>query len=355
MEKKKNIAILVKNLTVGGAEKQSILLAKSLVDTYRVHYIIFNGNIFDEKYLNWLKEDGSVYVTQLHGNVIHKFISFCRYLKNSSADVLFSYLTAANFYTAVAGYIVGVKQIYPGIRSAKLSFLKMQIDKFIGNNLATKIILNFYSGKDYYIKKGYRKEKVVVIPNCFEKIAPYTEKANYEIIHIITVGRFVPEKDYYTALCAIAGLRKYHRNIRYQIVGFGKLEPYIRRWVKNLQLEDIVDIYEDSDDISRLLRNANIYLSTSLIEGTSNAIMEALNASLPVVSTDVGDSPELVKDGVNGYITRAGDVEYIMQKLELLLSNSELRSSMGLKSNELLRNNFSTDIFKKRYIDLIEN
>ena len=355
MKNTKNIAIIVKNLSIGGAEKQSILLAKALSEKYNISYIIFNGNKFDEKYLNWLKESESLQVKQFCGNFIVRFVLLCGFLKKSSISIIFSYLTGANVYALCAGKIAKVKYIYSGIRTVKLAFIKMYIDKYIANHFATQTVINSYSGEKYFAKKGFKENKMIVIPNCFDKIIGYVPKPNNDKIRIITVGRFVPEKDYYTALLAISELKKAGFNeILYQIVGYGKLESEIHLWIKKLQIEDIVEIYINPNNISELLNNADIYLSTSLFEGTSNSIMEALNASLPVIATDVGDNTELVKEGINGYLSTIGDSKDIMQKLGLLLSDVQLRTTMGLKSNELLQNHFSLHIFKEKYINLIE-
>ena len=355
MEYKNNIAIIVKHLPSGGAEKQAILLAKSLTKEYTIHFIIINGYDFDEKFLNWLKESESLRVKQIYGNVIVRFVSLCGYLKKSSICIIFSYLTTANFFALWAGKIAQVKQIYSGIRSSKLPFVKMHIDKFVTNHFATQTIINCYSGKKYFVQKGFKENKMIVIPNCFDNMADYAPKPNDDKIRIITVGRFVPEKDYYTALLAISELKKTGLNdFLFQIVGFGELEYEVRQWIKKLQIEDIVEIYINPNNISELLSKADIYLSTSLYEGTSNSIMEALNASLPVIATDVGDNAELVKDGINGYLTHIRDSKDMMHKLTLLLSDVKTRTTMGIKSNELLHNNFSLHIFEERYINLIK-
>ena len=97
-----------------------------------------------------------------------------------------------------------------------------------------------------------------------------------------------------------------------------------------------------------------IYISTSLFEGTSNSIMEALNWSLPVVATNVGDNDHLVIDGVNGYLHPIGDATGLTTSLCKLLDSVELRNKMGVRSNQNLRENYSMEIFEKRYLDLIE-
>ena len=142
-------------------------------------------------------------------------------------------------------------------------------------------------------------------------------------------------------------------DFRFCIVGYGVLEEQIREWVKEFCIEDKTDIYIKPNNVSELERNADIYISTSLFEGTSNSIMEALNWSLPVVATNVGDNDRLVVDGENGYLHPVGDVNGIAASLCLLLDSSNLRNKMGYKGNQNLKENYSIEIFEKRYMDLI--
>ena len=69
----------------------------------------------------------------------------------------------------------------------------------------------------------------------------------------------------------------------------------IRNWVKENDLENIINIYLNPDNVQKFISTADIYFSTSIFEGTSNSIMEALNWSLPVVATNVGDNEYLIK------------------------------------------------------------
>ena len=67
----KKIAIVLKNLTRGGAEKQSILLARALADEYKIHYVILNGHKVNENYLALLHSDNLIVVHSFSGNLIH--------------------------------------------------------------------------------------------------------------------------------------------------------------------------------------------------------------------------------------------------------------------------------------------
>lgn len=348
------IAIFVKNLTSGGAEKQSVLLAKALSDCYDVHYIIFNGEKIHQKYMDMLTEDSKIHIRYFIGGHNARYIEFVKYLAQNNIKVIFSYLTAANFYACMAGKKIKAK-VFTGLRNAELPVLKCIADRMLTNMFAEMAISNSYSGKVNFVSKGFKKSKITVIPNCFENIKPYTEKIEKETLHIITVGRFVPQKDYETAIHAIAELKKKCRRIAFDIVGYGEQENKIREWLKEYMIDDITSVYINPNNISQLLDIADIYLSTSLFEGTSNSIMEAMNADLPIVATNVGDNGRLVKNETNGFLCEKKDYSDIADKLGILVNDNILRLKMGKESKELLKTEYSVDKFRQSYINLLES
>lgn len=350
----KNIAIFVKNLTSGGAEKQSVLLAKALSDCYETHYIIFNGEKIHQKYMDMLMEDSKIHIKSFAGGHISRYKELVKYLKQNNIKVIFSYLTAANFYACMAGKEVNAK-VFIGLRNVELPQLKCIADRLLTNRFAEKAISNSYSGKANFEKKGFKKDKITVIPNCFEGIKPYTERTANETLHIITVGRFVPQKDYETAICAIAELRRNCKKIIFDIIGYGELEVQIKEWIKKYKIDDITTIYINPNNISELLDKADIYLSTSLFEGTSNSIMEAMNADLPIVATNVGDNGQLVRSEINGFLCEKKDYSDIADKLEILANDNNLRIKMGKESKVLLEAEYSVDKLRLSYINLLES
>ena len=241
--------------------------------------------------------------------------------------------------------------VYNGIRNSRLPKSKMLMEKWAHNYWATGTIYNCYSGADYFGQLGFRKDKNIVIPNCFPDIAEPIIRDRYSQKTIITVGRFDPQKDYETLIKSVSLLDR--EDYRLCIVGYGILEKQIREWTERYGIKDKTDIYIKPDNVPELERNADIYISTSLFEGTSNSIMEALNWSLPVVATNVGDNDQLVIDGENGYLHPVGDATGLATSLCRLLDSIELRNKMGVKSNQNLRENYSMEIFEKRYLELI--
>lgn len=348
----KKIAIFVKNLSSGGAEKQSVLLAKALSTEYQVSYIIFNGEKTHQKYISLLKEEQAIYIKTLKGNRIQRYKALIDYIKENKIEIIFSYLTAANAYACLVNLQVKAK-IYSGLRNSELPYAKCLADKFLTNRIAHKSIANCYSGKQNFVKKGFNPNKIVVIPNCFENIEPYFERNEIRPTRIITVGRFVAQKDFETAIKSIALLKKNGLEINFDIIGYGELENRIRAWIKKYDIEDITNIFINPNNISDLLKQADIYLSTSLFEGTSNSIMEGMNANLPIVATDVGDNSHLVHEGKNGFLCAIKDYKTISNCLTSLISNHILRKEMGKQSKYILQENYSMDIFRKRYLELL--
>jgi len=163
----------------------------------------------------------------------------------------------------------------------------------------------------------------------------------------------VEDKDYSTSLCAVNELLKISDNFLFQIVGYGPLENALRKKVRELGLDKHVEIIIKPDNIPELLIEADIYLSTSLFEGTSNAIMEAMNACLPIVATNVGDNSRLVFEGKNGCLHNVGDFKAIAKSLKILTNDYNKRIEFGLESNRMLRENYSHQKFKNEYLNLI--
>ena len=124
--------------------------------------------------------------------------------------------------------------------------------------------------------------------------------------------------------------------------------------MKLYNVSDVVRFYINSNEIIKLLVKSDIYLSTSLFEGTSNSIMEPMNCCLPIVATNVGDNQCLVSENNSGFLHTIGDYKGIALSLEKLLSDIDLRNRMGTYANWILRENYSFDTFKTRYISIIE-
>lgn len=350
----KRIAILIPSLKTGGAEKQAAILADLLGRHYHVDiYLLYGLDQASPQNMKLLSRS-TVHVTSLRGSIVSKIFQLRAALRRSRTEVLLNYLTSCDVIGAVAGRMAGVERIYGGIRNARIGWLKMVADRAAHNLLASGSIYNCYSGAEYFASKGYRADKNIVIPNCFMDISEPVVRAERAVKHIVTVGRFVPQKDYRTIVRTIACLKRLRGDFVMDIIGYGTEERNIREWIGKYGVDECVNIHICPDNVQTLVRDADIYLSASLFEGTSNSIMEALNWSLPVVATDVGDNGRLVINGCNGILHSVGDAEGMARSVALLLESVELRNRYGTAGHRHLRDNYSTEIFESKYINLID-
>jgi len=141
----------------------------------------------------------------------------------------------------------------------------------------------------------------------------------------------------------------HEKKIEYVIVGDGELENQIINWIDKLQLSNVT-IIKNPEKLGRFYLEADIYFLSSIYEGLPNSIMEALNYSLPVVSTEVGDAKFLVINGENGFIVPPKDFQLLAQRLYELVCNADMRIAFGVKGHDLLIREFSESKFQEKYI-----
>ncbi len=351
------IFILIRSLANGGAEKQSILLAKALAQQYAVQLIVLDSLPLHEKHLQKIREE-QIHVQFLKGGPLDKFSAFRKLIRTHRADYLFSFLPSDTLLAALAGRLEGVKGIYGGVRNAFIPLKKRLVLRWLHNHLLHGTISNCHAGVRSLQKQGFRRDKFLVIHNAFEGLAQSrTTEPDTSFVNIITVGRFVEQKNYPLALRLFKQLKDAGDlpPMRYTIIGYGPLEKQIRDLIRQMGLEDDVRLLINPGQVDEHLAQADIYLSTSLFEGLSNAIMEGMSHGLPVVASRVGDNDHLVYDGKNGYLHSVEDEAGMYGSLRKLVWDQLLRQQFGLQSALIIQRDFSFCGFQQKYIDLIED
>ena len=348
------ILIFCKTLLKGGAEKQALTLSKLLTDkNLDIILICWCGNKIDDYNLDFIKNNTIKYVG-LFGNPIKKFIHFLKIIRNEKIKIILCYLTKAIIIAGISKLFIKNLKTIGGIRTEKLPFCKFCIERFMNNRLNDATVFNNFSGKEKFEKRGFNPEKIVVIHNTIH-VPPFQKsiKVNDDI-RIISVCRFVKSKDFHTALYAFKNLVENNRALKfkYLIVGYGPLEKEIRHLAEELNLQKEVEILINPPNIPDILKTCNIYLSTSLYEGLSNSIMEAMVAGIPVIATNVGDNSYLIKDDYNGFIVPCGNIKVIVEKLEYLVNSEAVRNDFGKNSHLIIEKEFSEAKFLENYYKL---
>lgn len=358
------IAIICKTFLKGGAEKQALTLAKLLADNETGFVLInWNGDLIDPKFQKYINDHSFRYFG-LRKSFFSRFLHFQKILKEEKITIVISYLTLANFVSGFSKVLNKNVLTIGGIRNEQLPFHKFLFEKLIHNRLNDATVFNNYSARDKFILRGFNPQKIHVIQNAIELNNILTVKNSMSgkgssdgNIKIITVGRFVRQKDYNTALLAFRELvaRRPDCNFIYNIVGYGPLESEIRSEIVRLKIDQRVNMFINPSNIPELLNESDIFLSTSLFEGVSNSIMEAMVAGLPIVATNVGDNQYLIRDGSNGYLVPCRDVSRIVDKLEDLSRSEEKRKEFGRNNHKILETEFSKTRLLKDYMALFSS
>ena len=120
--------------------------------------------------------------------------------------------------------------------------------------------------------------------------------------------------------------------------------------VHDLNLSDHFHFVGGVTNLRQHLSNADVFVLPSRSEGFSNAIVEAMAASLPVVATNVGGNAEAVKDNVSGFIVPTEDPAALSAAILRLLADPNRARAMGLAGKALAAEQFTTDAMMKRII-----
>lgn len=142
--------------------------------------------------------------------------------------------------------------------------------------------------------------------------------------------------DYYITnfmFCHLGGLRTEEQsNIDYR--------NSIYHLAVELKIEDSICWLGHRNDITSIIGAFDIYVHPSRMEGLPVAIMEATTQSLPIIGTNVGGIPEIVMDGVNGYLFDSENATQLAEKMYLLINDIELRQATGKESLRIVSEHF---------------
>lgn len=152
------------------------------------------------------------------------------------------------------------------------------------------------------------------------RTAPMTSSCEHPI-RLVSVGRLVPEKAFHVLLDALEELGRRGLHLVADIVGEGPertgLEHRIREIGRNQPHVDIRLVgATDNESVLRLLADADVFASASFAEGLPVVIMEAMAARVPVVATRIAAVPELIDDGVTGWVVPPGEPACLADAIE---------------------------------------
>lgn len=185
----------------------------------------------------------------------------------------------------------------------------------------------------------------VIFPGLIEEIRESKEKCRRDIglsldeILILYVGRLTQIKRPDRLIEIMTGLKESEFKVRLLVVGGGELFDQIRKDAEDHQLA--MTFFGWRNDVNKFMGASDIAILCSDNEGVPLTLIQSAQASLPIVSTDVGSVSDIVQHNVNGFLTDTDSCE-LVKSLQKLITNPNLRETFGACSFEIAKNNFSS-------------
>lgn len=345
------VALVIPTLDRGGAEKQLCLLAAGLREHNIDPHVVL---LTREGPLRPLLESAGVPVTLIGKRFKADptaYFRLRRWLKDWNGDVMHSWLFAANAYARHAAKTVGVPVILGSERCVDRwkTEAHFAIDRYLVKR-TDGITTNSHGVLEFYREHGIPESKIFVIANG---ILPRNanEISREEAARrlgvepsrkwIFAVGRLWPQKRYRDLIWAAELLATLREDITFVVIGDGPQSGELMRHRDALTKPDRVRFVGQRDDVAELLPHADIFWNGSEYEGQSNSILEAMQAGLCVVASDIAGNLDLIEDGVTGRIVATGDRADFARITHHLLETPDERSRLAVAAQQRVNEQFT--------------
>jgi glycosyltransferase involved in cell wall biosynthesis len=333
-------------------------LARELRDNnYKVVFIA----AYDQKYSEILKKEFDFFPLEIDAtgrNLINDFkmiISLHKIFKDINPDIVLNFTIKPNIYGSIVAGISGIKSIsnITGLGSVFINpTISTKLVKFlyyISLLFSNKVF--FQNEKDMLLfvkSKLVRRGKVILIPGSgvdLNKFTPVKRGGSNKTFSFLLISRLIKDKGVLEYIEAAKIIKNEYDDVVFKILG--SIEELKETAIKRSELDswigdNIIDYLGVSDEVQNVIAGANCVVLPSYREGLPRSLLEAGAMEKPVIATDVPGCSDVVKDGVNGFLCKAGDAKDLSNKMKEMLSLTEKnRMSMGKIGRKMVINNFN--------------
>jgi len=154
-------------------------------------------------------------------------------------------------------------------------------------------------------------------------------------------AQLIPRKGHEVLFAALADVLPHHPTLRVLVLGRGPLEAELQAHVQSAGMGEVVRFAGFRTDLPRILPCLDVLAHPACMEGLGIALLEAAACSVPIVASRAGGMPEVVEDGVNGYLVDPGDSASLAERLDRLLRDPALARNMGAAGRQRVAERFA--------------
>jgi glycosyltransferase involved in cell wall biosynthesis len=233
-------------------------------------------------------------------------------------------------------------------RSAQQGDLIITVSQFAKSQLITE--LNIDSDKIKVVYNGVNQQyRPSPSPHQAKQMLGLDGKKS-----LLHVGSLIPRKNLLSLLQTFAQLHTTYPQTYLVLMGRGSQEAELRAKINELDIEQSVKLVGFVSEEKKIAyyQAADLFVSTSLMEGFGLAIAEAMACGIPVVATQVGSIPEVVSDGKTGLLVPVNNNQALYQAIARLIENSQLAQQMGQAGQNRVEALFRWDVAGQHMLDL---
>lgn len=353
---KDKIAIISNSLSLGGAERVSLILAEWMTSTGADTYLYT---------LNKDREDGYVLNPEINRVAINKEsalskIQLIKELRHSLKKHKINKILVMGVPLAmyVIPAVIGLNiSVIVSERNDPSNFKGKKITKFLSRKLmyfADGYIFQTEGAKNYYPDKI--KHKATVIPNpLLVDILPEPHHG-VRAKRIVTAGRLVPQKNHKLLIKAFKEVEKKFPEYTLTIYGNGSEKTNLEALIKRLDLQEKVFLPGATKKLFEEIIDAKVFVLSSDFEGMPNALIEAMALGIPCISTDCpsGGPKEIIQNMNNGMLVPTNSPEELSKSMIRLLSDDKLSKKISTNSVKI-RKTLDKDLVCNKFFKFLTN
>jgi glycosyltransferase involved in cell wall biosynthesis len=354
----------------GGPERQMLGLAQALPDEYETVFVSFSEEGLCEEFLNKVRNQGFS-AFSLKNDMPHLIAAFRELkalLRQIQADILCCHGYKANLLGRFVSRQIGIPAIavsrgWTG-ESYKVKAYEA-LDKWNLRRMDHVVcVSNAQAEKVQTI--GVSENDISVIcnaiqPERFEHPDPSFRNRLESLFqttprHIVgAAGRLSPEKGFEVLIAAASQIVREDPTVGFVLFGDGSLRQQLQNQIQNCGLDQHFILAGFNNDLDRWMPHLDLFVLPSFTEGLPNVILEAFAAKVPVVATSVGGTPEVVDDGINGYLVPPGNPEALSNAIHNVMRSEKVRKSMATLGFQKVTEQFNFKYQAERYQILFDD
>lgn len=222
------------------------------------------------------------------------------------------------------------------------------LSKYFSNIVAVSEDMRITLSEKYGLPAG----KIVVIHNGTEIPERIIREKGKNPFTIGSAGRLFPVKDYPFLIDVAAEIHRNAKEIRFELAGEGPDAGRIIERVRRYGLHDVFHIKGFIENMSDFYNGLDLYINTSLHEGSPMTVLEAMSNGLPIVAPKEGGIKEVVEDGLQGFLIEGRDPKRFADKCISIYQDRSLRQRMGDSSREKVASEYSIKSMTGNYYAL---